>query len=301
MPPRFAWVLNFDADLELARPGAITPTDARRARMVELVEKVRGLMVEGDIVLDGAAPNAGMRYLGNAFCPTPSALKKLAAMGARVPPFPTLDVLRRVNHRRFSAELGPPLEGLLEIRSDVELQQGLARHAPRGYWLLKKPFGFSGQGQLRVGEGSVPDVAAAFVKSTFRDAESLWMEPWHERVLDVSLHGYLSLENELTLGDVIVSEIDERGAWKGSRRADEGELSLEETIALEDAAKRGAHALRKAGYFGPFNVDAFRYRQPDGGTAFHPACEINARYTMAWALGMGRRRPDREFIVASCR
>ena len=99
MPPRLAWVLNFDADLELARPGAVTPSDARRARMVELVDSVRGLFEEGDIVLDGAAPNAATRYLGNAFCPTPTAQKKLASMGARVPPFPTLDVLRRVNHR----------------------------------------------------------------------------------------------------------------------------------------------------------------------------------------------------------
>lgn len=301
MPPHLAWVLNFDADLELARPGAVTPTEARRARMMELVDSVRGLLVEGDIVLEGAAPNAATRYLGNAFCPTPWAQKRLSAMGARVPPFPTLDVLRRCNHRRFSAELGPALTGTVEIRSEQDLRENLARRAPRGYWLLKRPFGFSGQGQLRVGEGSVPDIAASFVKNVLRDGESLWMEPWHERTLDASLHGYLSLENELTLGDVIVSDIDERGAWKSSRRADEGELSLEEGVALEDAAKRAAVALRRAGYFGPFNVDAFRYRLPDGGTAFHPACEVNARYTMAWALGMGRRRPDRAFIVAACR
>lgn len=300
MSPRLAWVLNFDADTELGRPGAVTPSEARRARMVDLVERARGLLEDGDVVVDGATASRSIRYLGNAFCPTPSALRKLSAIGAKIPPFPRLDVLRQVNHRRFSADLGPPLAETREIRSETDLREGLGRSSPRGYWLLKRPFGFSGQGQLRVGEGSVPEVAKAFVKLVLLEGESLWMEPWHQRCLDASLHGYLSVENVLTLGDPVVSDIDERGAWRGARRADEGELSLEETVALEDAARRGARALREAGYFGPFCVDAFRYHTATG-TAFHPACEINARYTMAWALGMGRRRPDRAFIVASCR
>jgi hypothetical protein len=301
VPPRLAWLLNFDADTELARPGAVTPSEARRARMIELVDSVRGLLGEGDIVLEGAAPNAATRYIGNAFCPTPSAVRRLQAMGAKLPPFPTLDVLRRVNHRRFSIDLGPTLPGTIELQNDAQLRDALQRRSPNGYWLLKRPFGFSGQGQLRVGEGSVPEVAAAFVKNIFREGESLWMEPYQNRTLDVSLHGYLSLENELTLGDPVISEIDERGAWKQSRRADQGELTMEEGVALEDAATRGAKALRRAGYFGPFGIDAFRYRGEGGARAFHPCCEINGRYTMAWALGMGRKRPDRAALIAQVR
>jgi hypothetical protein len=40
-----------------------------------------------------------------------------------------------------------------------------------------------------------------------------------------------------------------------------------------------AEVLRDAGYFGPFGIDAYRWR--DGATQyFNPRSEINARYSM---------------------
>jgi hypothetical protein len=49
--------------------------------------------------------------------------------------------------------------------------------------------------------------------------------------------------------------------------------------------------LRDHGYFGPFGIDGFRWRWA-GRTGLRPRCEINARYTIGWAIGMGDRRPD---------
>lgn len=50
-------------------------------------------------------------------------------------------------------------------------------------------------------------------------------------------------------------------------------------------------ALAAQGYFGAFGVDAYRHRLLDGSgrTALNPLSEINARYTMDWALAMGER------------
>jgi hypothetical protein len=53
-----------------------------------------------------------------------------------------------------------------------------------------------------------------------------------------------------------------------------------------------AQALLEAGYFGPFGIDAFRWVDRAGVERFNPRCEINARYSMGWAVGMGSRRPD---------
>ena len=52
--------------------------------------------------------------------------------------------------------------------------------------------------------------------------------------------------------------------------------------ALAGEIEKTAAALHAAGYFGPFGIDAFRYRLPGGGEAFNPRCEINARFTMGY-------------------
>ena len=50
-------------------------------------------------------------------------------------------------------------------------------------------------------------------------------------------------------------------------------------------AERVARALSGAGYFGPFGVDAFTYRDRVGNVCVQPRSEINARYTMGFAVG----------------
>ena len=48
---------------------------------------------------------------------------------------------------------------------------------------------------------------------------------------------------------------------------------------------RVAVALAGSGYFGPFGIDAFTYRNADGTVALQPRSEINARYSMGFAIG----------------
>ncbi len=61
--------------------------------------------------------------------------------------------------------------------------------------------------------------------------------------------------------------------------------------ALRAELARVGRALHEAGYFGAFGVDAFTWT--DGATtSLRTRCEINARYSMGWATGMGPARPD---------
>ena len=46
-------------------------------------------------------------------------------------------------------------------------------------------------------------------------------------------------------------------------------------------------ALAGAGYFGPFGIDAYRYRDRAGALRLQPRSEINARYSMGFAVGLG--------------
>ena len=101
-------------------------------------------------------------------------------------------------------------------------------------------------------------------------------------MLDCALHGWLDEDGSATFGRPTVQEVDDTGAWQSSRLAREGELTATEVERLSSEAKRAADALHAAGYFGPFGLDGFRYR----GEQFQPRCEINARYSMGWAIGM---------------
>jgi hypothetical protein len=58
--------------------------------------------------------------------------------------------------------------------------------------------------------------------------------------------------------------------------------------SLVSGAEGVAAALNAARYFGPFGVDAYTYRErPDGAIALQPRSEINARYTMGFAVPRG--------------
>jgi hypothetical protein len=289
------WLLNFDADDELARPDGYTVRRAVLARFESLAERASGLVPPGDRVIDeraSPARTAATGYVGRAFCPTPRAFRTWASFGAAAPTAPSLDVLRRVNHRRFCAELGQELPDARYVASSDELAQTLAaRGAP---WLLKRAFGFAGRGRLVVTPERLRESAGWIEPSLASGGEGLQVEPWVERTRDFALHGFLSASRKLTLGAPTSQEVDARGAWIASRPVHTGELSGAEESRLFAEAERTAAALGEAGYFGPFGIDAYTWVDERGAPRFNARSDVNARYSMGWGTGMGDRRPDLE-------
>jgi hypothetical protein len=284
-----AWLLNFDADEELAVGAGYNPSRATLERLRELPARLVGLVRPGDVVA-GDEP-LDERFLGLAWCPTPRARARLAALGVRVPRAPALEVLRRANHRRFAAELGDGLPGAAFVGAVGEVAARVAQPTPSGRWLLKRPFSRAGSGRRCVPSGELGAADGAWVTASLA-RDGLQVEPWVELVVEVALHGFVAEAGAITLGELCAQEVDRHGAWQKSARAPDAG-AVDERRALFAAAERAGQALRGAGYFGPFGIDGYRYRD-DGAVAFNPLSELNARYTMGWAVGMGARRPDRE-------
>jgi hypothetical protein len=290
------WLLNFDADDELARRASAlghTPSAAVLRRFAPLAHRI-GLVPRGDVIVEEW--NAAWRapagaFEGRAFCPTPRAMRTLARAGARLPPAPPLDVLRRVNHRAFCAELGQCLPHARYARSRDELLEALA--AGTGPWVLKRPFGFAGRGRQRLRSSALDASVEPFVRASFEAGEGLQVEPWVERTLDVGLHGFVAQSGAITMGAPTRQAVDENGAWTESMPLASGMLTDDEEALLLGEGDRVARALFEAGYFGPFGIDAFRWVDA-GGARFDPRCDVNARYSMGWAVGMAERRPDLE-------
>jgi hypothetical protein len=280
---RFAWVLNLDAELELARPGSsYVPRSKLTAQLAEYGRGSRALLGPEDALID-AATSLAPDFVGRAWCPTPRALGLLAAAGVGAEPHPEEDVLRRVNHRCFAHELGGGLPNQTYLTERAPLE-ALLRRAERR-WLLKRPLAFAGRGQMRF-YGPITDKQWSWLDlSLARDG--LIVEPLVSPLLEVSVHGFIWRSGEFELGRVCVQQVTDRGVFRDLRLAARGELEQAETESLFAQGERVALALHSAGYFGPFGIDAYRY-QLDGRVGFCSLSEINARYTMGFVTGFPR-------------
>jgi hypothetical protein len=287
-----AFLLNLDVERELAGTPAdpfrsIEDRPELRAALAPLVHRCRV------IERDDARRRTLAGFVGRAWSPSPRALETLSACGATKPPAPSLEVLRRVNDKAFSAEALPEIDPSTAPRVARTIEEAREVFASAGgHLLLKRPFGFAGRGRL----AAAPNDARllAFTASSIERFGSVIIEPLLERTLDVALHGFIARDGELTLGEPTIADVDRGGVHHGSRRARADELVQAERSVLLDEGARVGEALAASGYFGPFGIDGFRFEDASGRLRFRPRCEINARYTMGWAVGMGDERPDLE-------
>jgi hypothetical protein len=288
MERRIAWVLNFDAEEELASPAARkTASAAMTARFASLAERAVGLVASDDLVIGDGVDARGC--VGRAWCPTPSALARMARAGAEGPRAPSLEILRRANDRALCASLGQTLPDAAVATSRAEVERLVSRGSRD--WLMKRAFGFAGRGRRKVHPGALTDADARWVDASFREG-ALQIEPWVDRLADFALHGHLDERGSLRLGAPTTQRCDAYGAWQSSELARDDELSADEASALAREATAAANALRAIGYFGPFGVDAYRWCDPEASaTRFNPRSEINARYSMGWGIGMAGSRP----------
>lgn len=276
----FAWVLNLDAELELERPDYAPSAKLSRALSAHRA-RARSLFGPRDFELGERSLSPGI--IGRAWCPTPKVRSLLERAGATVEPAPTPDVLRRVNHRAFAAELGAGPKGARYVRTRDELEQLLVNEAHRD-WIFKRPFGFAGRGQLRVAQ-PLSDYVWRWVLASLRQ-DGFMAEPLVAIETEVALHGWIAEDRTLSLGRPCLQTIGPGGVWAATRLARTHELDQFELHELFGAGTRVAHALREAGYFGPFNIDGYRYRDHVGCAQFIALSEINARFTMGFAIGM---------------
>lgn len=292
------WLFNLDAEIELARRSGPYQTPLRVARaLAPMLDRAQALMAPEDESLDPLAPmrraspmaaapedegrRSGERRLGCAWCPTPSALARLARAGAELPPCPSVEVLGRVNHRRFAIELGAGAPGARFVSDEGALAETLAE--PRGAWLFKRAYGFAGRGQRRI--IGVPTKDDRRWLSDSLRLGGFVAEPWLELVREVALHGLIDASGSFGLGRICVQETNEFRAWVSTRLALAEDLSGAQASQLTERAEQVATALIAAGYFGPFGIDAYLFRTRSGGVELNPLSELNARYSMGFAVG----------------
>lgn len=213
---------------------------------------------------------------------------------------------RAVNDRAFALSIATGEGAALPGARVIESIDALAD--VRGPWVCKAPWTTAGRDRCH-GDGPPTTEQRTRLERLLAQFGALMFEPWCDRICDVGTVGFGFAEGSFTAAPhgLITGA---RGTFLGIDLTTTGLLPAEEEY-LADIAQAVSRALGDAGYGGPFSVDGFVYRRPDGARVLHPLCEINARFTfghVAHALGtrLGTTRlgfsstppPDATMLIA---
>lgn len=190
-----------------------------------------------------------------------------------------------VHHRAFAlelaAELGCALPGAQMVSSLHELDRLLAAPRAPEAWVVKAPFSAAGRARfIEDGRRLADPKSRRTVENLFERHGPLLFEPWLDRVADWGCIGVVTAESWRIEG-IHRQRVDGKGQFVGVE-LETGDLPANDRSRLEEVAAAVAVALRRSGYVGPFGLDAWHWRRPDGTVTFHPLGEINARLTFGF-------------------
>jgi hypothetical protein len=220
------------------------------------------------------------------------------------------EISAAVNHRAFGLKVAQDLGCALPCAKMVASMADLAEHlAATGLscWVVKAPLSAAGRErhiERCAGGLGVPQTRHR-LEGLFTRHGSLLFEPWLARTEDLGTAAYLYAEDP-RLASFHRQLVDDDGRFYGIELLPLSAIDLELSRTVEAVGD----ALRRAGYVGPFGVDAWRYRDPSGTVRLNPLGEINARMTfglVAVALAerfgscgrlvFGRRMPEGRSVV----
>ena len=160
--------------------------------------------------------------------------------------------------------------------------------------VIKAVYGSSGRGQIHCRGGQLRAEQRGRLENILRQQGQVVVEPWLDKVVDLSLHFDVGVEDVVTVAGWTRFLTDGRGQYRGSFV---GSLTagLDEEVKRflygngrdarrlpklgEQLAEWLAEPLRAAGYQGPVGVDAMVYRDQDR-LRLKPIVEVNPRTTM---------------------
>jgi hypothetical protein len=194
---------------------------------------------------------------------------------------PELEIVMSVNSKLWSfaleRELGVAIPGSAVAATFEELAEAVAQASPhpQDKWVIKSAYGFAARDRV-LGRGPVIDQPQArWARRRFERGEFLLFQPWLKVEREYGV--VMELKEDGSSKIIGISDLQTNGAGTGTGYLLGRKVDAERLRQLEYVARKVAHQLRVAGYYGPVGVDALEH---SGGLL--PLLEINARYTMGF-------------------
>lgn len=163
---------------------------------------------------------------------------------------------------------------------------------------LKAPFSAAGQQIILIRQNEFLEKYKEQSQSILNEQREILLEPWLNRVLDISIQGWIHRDHFEILGTTSM-KISKQGKYLGAFSGNfinELNTDLKKFIFSDHAKIPIWHCFWKtqlpsllkplfnANYEGPFGIDSYIYKNPKGELRYHPISELNLRYTMGSIL-----------------
>ncbi len=295
------YFVNANFDLSLRPNRKAETVDGRGQQASEMPFHLLYLGIDGDSVLVDVEPDEDfLAYLGRAGLSRPvtcvlpglsldaqfvpfgwnKEAAKVNGSYARPASHPPLDVVKRVNGRRFAAKIERELfqgdEVLGVFHSMDEIEACIASRPPHEEWLLKSEHGNAGLGNRRLRSSKLSQSDREVIRRLLAEDACVMVERWRHRVLDIAT--VFELDSDGTVKDLYAYEVVNTadGAYIGSIFDHASEILDPWIPEVTDVALQVAGRLAEEGYFGPVCLDHFVWSEGND-RRLRPLADLNAR------------------------
>jgi hypothetical protein len=195
-------------------------------------------------------------------------------------PHPPLEIVERVNGRRFAAEIEEELFGDQHVHGvffdPAEVERWINSRESDDEWLVKSEHGNAGLGNRRARSPTLSRSDREVFRRLLSEDTCVLVERWRQRVLDIS--SVFEVDHRGSIENLQVYEVVNTadGAFIGSL-FDRNSVPLEQwRPAIEEVATRVAWRLAEEGYFGPVCLDHFVWSD-EGKPRLRRLADLNAR------------------------
>jgi len=300
------YFINTDFDISLRPNRDVSAAGARTRQAEEMPHHLLLLALSGDSVLLNDAPDEQfeqyLREMG--FPPLAVSVFPEVRRDAEFTPFgwnreaeqissaystpavhPPLEVVRRVNGRRFAASVesevfgGGEVVGVFTSVEDVE-ECLLNRPVGENGWILKADHGNAGLGNRRLRARTLGETDRGAIARLLAEDRCVLLERWRPRVLDVS--SIFEIDASGNVVDLRIHEVVNTadGAFIGGLFERDSTTVAPWRGAITDAVAAVAEKLTEAGYFGSVCLDSFVW-ESGGELHLRAVVDINARLSVS--------------------